>query len=287
MKTLLAGLWLAGGLLSVQAGPVKALLIDGQNNHDWKSTTPVLKKALEDSGLFTVDVATTPGGDGPELKAFKPDFAKYKVLVMNYNGAMWGDETRKAMEDYMANGGGMVVVHAADNSFTEWPAYNEMIAVGGWYGRTDKTGAYLRWKDGKQVEDTSPGPVGNHGQQHEFVLDTRAPDHPIMKGLPAQWRHATDELYEYMRGPAKNATILSSAFADPKFGGNGHQEAQLLVVSYGKGRIFHTMLGHGPEAMRCVGFIVTLQRGTEWAATGKVTQKVPSDFPTADKVVIR
>jgi hypothetical protein len=57
----------------------------------------------------------------------------------------------------------------------------------------------------------------------------------------------------------------------------------LMTISYGKGRIFHTALGHADEgggpAMECVGFIVTFQRGAEWAATGTVTQKIPFDFP--------
>ena len=277
----------AGGLLTVQAEPISTLIIDGQNNHDWKATTPVMKKVLEANNLCAVEVATAPAKNGPELAAFKPDFAKYMVVVMNYNGAMWAEPTRKAFEDYMAAGGGMVVVHAADNSFTQWPAYNEMIAVGGWYGRNEKSGPYLRWRDGKQVLDNQPGPAGHHGQQHEYVLDTRAPKHPIMDGLPPQWLHATDELYDFMRGPAQNATILATAFADPKFGGSGEQEAQLIVINYGKGRVFHIMIGHGPEAMKCVGFITLLQRGTEWAATGKVTQPVPADFPKADAVSLR
>ena len=34
------------------ATPIRTLIIDGQNNHDWKHTTPVLKKILEDTGLF-------------------------------------------------------------------------------------------------------------------------------------------------------------------------------------------------------------------------------------------
>jgi hypothetical protein len=287
MRTPLAALLLAGSLLAGQAETLPALIIDGQNNHDWKATTPVMGKLLEASGLFTVEVATAPGGKDPALAAFKPDFAKYKVIVMNYNGAMWGDATRKAFEDYMTGGGGLVVVHAADNSFTAWPAYNEMIAVGGWYGRNEKSGPYLRWRDGKQVLDDKPGPAGHHGQGHEYVLDTRAPQHPIMAGLPAQWMHASDELYDFMRGPAKNATILATAFADPKFGGSGEHEAQVIVISYGKGRVFHLMIGHGPDAMKCVGFITLLQRGTEWAATGKVTQKVPADFPTAAAVSLR
>ena len=278
---------MAGSLLPGHAAPLPILIIDGQNNHDWKATTPVMKKALEDTKLFAVEVATTPPGDTPELAAFKPDFAKYKVILMNYNGAMWGEATRQALEKYMSAGGGMVVVHAADNSFGQWPAYLDMIAVGGWNGYTDKPGGYLRWKDGKQVIDEKTGNSGHHGQGHEYVLDTRAPTHPIMAGLPKQWMHASDELYDFMRGPAKNATILATAFADTKFGGSGEQEAQLLVIQYGKGRIFHSMIGHGPEAMKCVGFIVTLQRGTEWAATGKVTQKVPADFPKAEAVSLR
>ena len=286
MKTLFAALVLAGSLLPGQAAPLRALIIDGQNNHDWKATTPVLKKALEETGLFTVEVATAPGENNASLAAFKPDFAKYKVIVMNYNGAMWSEATRKAFEDYVSGGGGLVVMHAADNSFASWPAYNEMIAVGGW-DRDEKSGPYLRWREGKQVLDDKPGPAGHHGSQHPFVVETRAPKHPIMAGLPKQWLHASDELYDFMRGPAKNATILATAFADPKFGGSGEHEAQLLVTSFGKGRVFHTMIGHGPEAMKCVGFIVTLQRGAEWAATGKVTQKVPADFPKADKVSLR
>ena len=287
MKNLITSLLFAGSLLPGHAEPLKTLIIDGQNNHKWKTTTPVMKKALEETGLFAVEVATSPPHGSPELAAFKPDFAKYKVLVMNYNGDLWGEPTRLALEKYMSDGGGMVVVHAADNSFGQWPAFLDMIAVGGWNGYNDKPGGYLRWKDGKQVLDEKTGNCGHHGGQHPFVLDTRAPTHPIMAGLPAQWMHTQDELYDFMRGPGKNATILATAFADPKFGGSGEQEASLLVVSYGKGRIFHTMLGHDANVMKCVGFIVTLQRGTEWAATGKVTQKVPADFPTADAVSLR
>jgi CheY-like chemotaxis protein len=77
------------------------------------------------------------------------------------------------------------------------------------------------------------------------------------------------------------------AFSDPATGGAGEHEPALMVIRYGQGRVFHTILGHGPEAMRCVGFIVTFQRGAQWAAIGKVAQKVPKDFPTADRVSVR
>ena len=221
------------------------------------------------------------------MAGFKPEFASYKVIVSNYNGEDWSRETQAAFVQYVRGGGGFVSVHAADNSFPDWKEYNEMIGVGGWGGRNEKSGPYLRWRDGKWVQDTSPGRGGSHGAQHAFVLTVREPAHPIMRGLPAEWMHAKDELYDRLRGPAQGVTVLASALSTKETNGSGEQEPLLMALEFGKGRVFHTALGHGPEAVKCVGFAVTLQRGTEWAATGAVTQKVPANFPTADKVISR
>ena len=76
---------------------------------------------------------------------------------------------------------------------------------------------------------------------------------------------------------------LPWAFADKGKGGTGRHEPMLLTVTYGKGRVFHTPMGHGNDSQECVGFIATLQRGAEWAATGKVTLPIPADFPPPDK----
>jgi type 1 glutamine amidotransferase len=99
--------------------------------------------------------------------------------------------------------------------------------------------------------------------------------------------HQGDELYAQMRGPGKNMTVLATAFSDPANAGSGRDEPQLMVLSFGKGRIFHTTFGHDLVALSSVDFVVTLQRGVEWAATGNVTQKVPATFPTADTVSYR
>ena len=136
---------------------LKALIVDGQNNHQWQLTTPVLKKHLEDSGRFTVDVATSPP-KGDDLSNFKPNFAAYDVVVSNYNGATWPEATQQALVNYIKNGGGFVVVHAANNSFPEWDEYNRMIGLGGWGGRNENWGPYVRFRDGRVVRRTArPG----------------------------------------------------------------------------------------------------------------------------------
>jgi uncharacterized protein len=286
LKTCLFACLLCLVVITAAAAPIKVLIVDGQNNHDWKATTPVLKKDLETGGLFQVDAATSP--PGPNTAGFKPEFAKYQAVLLNYNGADWPGETQKALVDYVRAGGGLVVVHAANNSFPKWKEYNEMIGLGGWEGRSEKSGPYVRFRDGKIVRDTKPGPGGHHGQQHPFQVVIRDTKHPITFGLPTAWMHETDELYDQLRGPATNIHVLATAYSDPKTGGSGEHEPMLLTIDYGQGRIFHTPMGHSPQAMQCVGFIETLKRGTEWSATGKVTQTtVPKDFPLVDEVRLR
>ncbi|MBI3470226.1 MAG: ThuA domain-containing protein [Candidatus Solibacter usitatus] len=257
----------------------KALIVDGQNNHKWQETTPVLKRLLEQTGLFEVAVATTPP-KGADMSAFHPDFKAFDVVVSNYNGDAWPAGTQAAFEAYVRGGGGLVVYHAADNAFPEWAQYNEMIGLGGWGNRKESAGPYVRYREGKIVAENKPGPGGHHGKAHEFRVEIRDSAHPITAGLPRQWMHAQDELYDSLRGPARNMTVLATAFSDTSTGGTGEHEPILMVLSYGKGRIFHTTLGHYLPALECLGFAVTFQRGVEWAATGQVTQPVPEDFPT-------
>jgi uncharacterized protein len=269
----------------------KTLIITGQNNHDWQTSSPLLKKILDETGIFTCEVLTTPekGGD---MTAFNPVFSKYTLVVLDYNGDSWSDKTNAAFLDYVKNGGGVVIYHAADNSFPGWKEYNEMIGLGGWGERTEKAGPYVYYRHDSLIIDNTPGRGGNHGKRREFMVRTRIADHPITQGLPARWMHGNDELYSELRGPAKNMQILATAFADSAAGGGTmRDEPMLMTVTYEKGRIFHTAMGHadkdGGPALQCAGFIVTLQRGAEWAVTGNVTQKVPFDFPNASGVVLR
>jgi uncharacterized protein len=286
----LSGIALLTLVLPVRAvNPVRVMILDGQSGgtyHDWRHVTPVLKKELEDAGLFQVDVVTAPESGG-DFRHFKPDFGKYAAVVLNYDGPDWPAELRASFEKYIKGGGGLVVVHAADNAFPEWRGFNQMIGVGGWRGRTEKAGPLWYLKEGKLVSDNAPGPAGSHGARLPFQVVVQQSEHPIMKGLPKAWMHAGDELYATLRGPGENMTVLATAHSDPTNKGTGRDEPILMVLSYGKGRIFHTTMGHDIPALSCVGFITTFQRGTEWAATGEVTQQVPATFPTADTVSYR
>ena len=313
---------------------MKALIIDGENNHGvWPKTTMMMKDYLEQTGLFEVDIARTGyTWQGPHFdesigleditellqmypldkpKAtqvveepqpdpyFNPAFSNYDVVISNlgWKASTWQDIVKSNLETYMAEGGGLIIVHAANNSWGDWPAYNEMIGLGGWGGRNTESGPYVYYDEADELHyDKSEGDCGSHGPQFEFQLTTRAPEHPIMEGLPEKWMHTKDELYDRLRGPAKNITVLATAYSDvegnappwnEKVTGTGRHEPLLMTTNYGEGRVFHTVMGHMDYSMECVGFITTFQRGAEWVATGKVTQPVPTDFPGPDAVSAR
>jgi type 1 glutamine amidotransferase len=292
---------------------IKTLIVDGQNNHvQWPKITFMMKKYLEETGRFKVDVKRTKFtwegeefiksfpieglGETEALKKsqadpnFKPDFSKYDLVICNFgwNAAPWPEETQKAFEKFMQKGGGLVVLHAADNSFPKWTDYNKMIGLGGWGDRTEKDGPYVYYNnDGQLIRDNAAGRGGSHGPQHEFTVEIRDAEHPITKGMPTKWLHTKDELYDRLRGPAENMKVLATSYSSKEMKGTDRHEPMLITIDYGKGRIFHTPMGHIDYSVECVGFITCLLRGAEWAATGKVTFLIPQDFPTAEKTSSR
>jgi len=311
---------------------LKALIIDGQNNHGvWPKTTIMMKDYLEQTGIFQVDIYrskytyqgphhgvvdslnhdqikglldTYTLNDGKNYIAtdsinadpdYIPNFEAYDVVVSNFGwqSSDWALEVKESFETYMKEGGGLVIVHAANNAWGDWEAFNTMIGVGGWGDRPLDKGKQIYVNDADSlVVAAANGEESSHGPEVEFLLTAYDTGHPIVKDLPTTWMHTKDELYDRLRGPAENVTVLYYAYSDveenaqpwaPENKGSGRGEPLLMTIDYGKGRIFHTALGHMDYSMESVGFITTLQRGAEWAATGRVTQKVPEDFPTSTK----
>ncbi len=204
---------------------IKVLIIDGQNNHVvWPKSTIMMKQYLEETNKFKVDVARTqflnrsevfkkwlpfanvPQGIEGEPKrdsSFNPDFSKYDVVISNFGwqAASWPKKTKAKFENYIKNGGGFVTVHAANNSFPKWKAYNNIIGVGGWGGRNEKDGPYVYVdKNNNIIRDNTSGLAGKHGKKEAFQVAILNTDHPITKGLPPVWMHATDECYALLRG---------------------------------------------------------------------------------------
>ena len=276
----LVGLMLSA--TATAAEPIRVLIIDGQNNHNWKGTTPILKDFLEKSGRFTVDVSTTPPGNAPKeaWDSFRPKFAAYGAVLSNYNGELWPEQVQRDLESYVSGGGGLVIVHAANNAFPEWVEFNKMIGLG-WraanYGNRVTVDG-----EGKVVETPKgEGPGAGHGSQHDFAVVVRDRSHPVMQGIPAEWMHVKDELYHGQRGPGTSMHILATAFAAKSTGGTEAHEPMVWWIPYGKGKVFTTVMGHAEISMKCIGFQTIVDRGTEWVATGKVTIPVPEKFPSA------
>ncbi len=263
---------------------IRVVLIDGQNNHKWRETTPVMKEYLEKTGKFTVDVSSNlkSKDEKPHPFAtvpFPPNLTKYDVVVSNYNGAKWDAEFNEVFEQSVKDAKiGLVIVHAANNAFPGWKEYDQMIGMG-W--RNAAYGKRLKVDDAGNAITVNAGEDQGSGHRYTgpFSVVVRDESHPVTKGMPKEWLHARDELYDNMRGPIENINVLATSYSK----GTKAHEPMIWTIAYGKGRVFHTPLGHDVNAMRCVGFLTTLGRGTEWAATGKVTLPIPAEFPTESK----
>jgi len=277
------------------AGPIRVLIVDGINNHDWQSGTRLMQAILAPGERFSVDVTTSPPKDASaeDWNRWRPDFNRYQVVINNFNGGhlndgvRWPEEVERSLEAYVRGGGGLVVFHAANNAFLRWPSYNEMIGLG-WRDKTFGEGVAIS-DDGKVVlipkgEGTGPG----HPPRLDFQMHLTAAKHPITDGMPVVWLHPSEQLTHGQHGSAEGLTILTYAHSPV----TGKNEPMDWVRNYGRGRVYTTMLGHtwknepNPN-FDCVGFQTLLARGVEWAATGRVTLGIPASFPTADKTSLR
>jgi type 1 glutamine amidotransferase len=245
--------------------PVRVLIITGDHGHAWKETTPYLKDLLAKAGM-AVTVTESPGKDltADRLAAFDVLLLNYKDTKKGAPDSVWSEANKKAFTDAVKGGTGLVVYHHASSAFVggdEFSREFERVIAGGWR---------------KQ---------GNHGKRHEFNVTVRKPDHPITAGLPAEFAHSNDELYQNSVLPA-GSQVLATAFSDAKIDpkNTGRHEPIVWVSSYGKGRVVENVLGHDVAAMKASpGFQVLLVRCVEWAATGSAKAPVPAGIVGVEK----
>ena len=262
------------------ASPVRVLILDGFSNHDWKRNTEFLVDILDDPGQFEVTVATLP--------ASTPDFGRHDVVIQtcnNLNKAIdWSDATRAALVAFIRNGGGMLVYHAGNNSFKDWPEYNRLIGLG-W--RDKNFGKAIMIEDGRPVIIAAgKAERTGHGPRRDALVH-RLGDHPIHTDLPRAWLAADLEVYRYARGPAKDLTVLSHA-VDEKTGLNFPVS---WLVNYGEGRVHISTYGHLwknqaelPPGMRCEAFRLLLRRSLLFLAKRDPSSIPPTHFPTRERV---
>jgi hypothetical protein len=268
------------------------LVVDGVNNHTWKVATAGLREILTNTALLNVDVSTTPpvDADAAAWDAWQPDFFQYDAVINNFNSGfnaksvLWPQTVRDALEKYVSGGGGLVSYHAANNAFLMWPAYNEMIGMG-WRPKSYGPSVHIGNHDEVIVVPQGEGFEPNHPPRLDFQIHVRDTHHPITKGMPRVWMHPSEQLTHGQHGPVDAFTFLTYALSPV----TKQNEPMDWVRSYGKGRVYTTMLGHtwakepSPD-LDCVGFQTLLARGVQWAASGRVTIPIPGDFPGPDRI---
>jgi hypothetical protein len=274
---------------------IRVLIIDGVSNHNWKLNTRLLRGILEPGGLFDVAVSTSPPtATSPGWDAWRPKFGDYDVVLQTYNdihgGPPWPEEVKTQFVSFVNNGGGVFIYHSANNAFADWAQYNDIIGLG-W--RNVSYGTALQMSADGSITPLPPGQ--GRGTGHAARADVvvhQLNDHPIHQGFPPAWKSPMLEVYFDARGPAKNLQVISYG-KDPRFGDYWPIE---WVVTYGKGRVYCSSLGHvwsdenethQPVDLLAADEQTLIPRAIEWLAGRPITVPVPSDFPTAEKTSIR
>ena len=297
---------LAGALPTFAKPPqkkIRVLIIDGFSNHDWQQTTQLLRGILDRAGEFNVDVSTAPQDpDSPEWATWRPKFSRYDVVIQTCNenannGQLlnlkrkpdWPNAAKRDFVEYVRNGGGVYIFHAAENAFVGWKDYEQMVALS-W--REAGYGTAVRIDDAGKLIRIAPndGRATNHGKRSD-VLVTRLGEDPIHSGMPRQWMSPDMEVYYYARGPAENLTVLAYARdSDPKLGLFWPVE---WTTTYGKGRVYISTYGHvwpgdiNPPGLRCAAVQTIIPRALEWLARRTASFPVPADFPGSASVSVR
>lgn len=233
LGVLLVAASIAAGSVNADEKPIRVLIVTGMDHpaHNWRKTTPALKDELSKDARMRIEVIEDP------YQLESADLARHDVVFLHFNN--WqkpdpNDEAKENLRRFVANGGGLAVLHFACGAFGDWAEFPRLI------GRV--------W-DRKNTHDPR-GP---------FRVEVINPQHPVTREMKAF--DTDDELYICLTG---DLPVELLAQARSKKTGLDHPMA--FTLNYGKGRVFHTPLGHDARAIRMPGTAELIRRGVAWAA---------------------
>lgn len=215
----------------------RILLVTGDDypGHLWKQTAPALKELLEKDPRLAVRVVEDPHFlDSSAI-------TNYAAIILHWKN--WevpgpGPAARANLKRFVENGGGLMLTHFACGAwYGEWPEFKN-LAGRAWFGQDG----------GRQ-----------HDPRGKFTIEIADPAHPITKGLEPF--ETDDELYTCLIGDAPIHVL-----AQARSKADGKEYPMAFVLNYGKGRVFHTTLGHDVKALTNHSVPELLRRGCAWAA---------------------
>lgn len=241
MRLLAASLIVLAGLLctntaepkeATQPDRIRVLLVTGVDyeGHHWRETAPALCKVLMQNRRLEVRVV-----EDPDFLA-SPAVGNYDVIFLhfkNYAPLPHEAAARENLVKLVKQGKGLVVFHFACGAFEDWPEFADLA--------------------GKVWDHTAHDPRG------PFTVRIIDPQHPVTQKM--RDFQADDELYTCLAG---NRPVQLLAVAHSKLTGKDHPMA--FAFEYGRGRVFHTPLGHDARAIEMPGVAELVRRGCIWAA---------------------
>ena len=226
-------------LAADSAKPLRALLITGGCCHNYKLQGEALTNAVGKLAAVEWTVMNEGGtGTKAELPLYsKPGWAKgYDVVVHN---ECFADTTnhhyiRQITSAHQA-GVPAVVIHCAMHTYrgTDIDDWREFLGV------------------------TSR----KHDHQSHYAVKKVTPAHPIVKGIPDDWKTPMDELY-VIEKLWPNAKALATSVSEQ----DGKTYPVAWINQYGKARVFGTTYGHSDDTFRDPVFLEYVSRGVLWAA---------------------
>jgi type 1 glutamine amidotransferase len=233
---------------------LNGVILTGSSEHDWLRTSLICCEYLTELD-FHVEIAENPD---EFLIKNRDSMDLLNFFVVCYNGVRWSPEAERIFENVVKDGAGVIIVHSSNNGFKGWEAMETMCG--------------LMWRRQNELVDGNVIKTGSgHSEIHSFDIEITL-DHPAAEGIPKILKNHTDELYHNLRQMHNaNFSVLAEAYSDPKYGGTGKSVPVVLVSNFGKGRIWHTTLGHiwpgeTDLSLRTETFKTLFTRGSLWAA---------------------